>query len=185
MESSVFKSGSKKVGCKRGLLDCILNSPYVRILCFYLAFIMTGMVSPPNVARASFISQQSNSTKDLDSQSLETLRVALENELIAEKLSQLGLTKKEIIERVKQLSVEEREFVLAKLNTIQKGGNDLEDELEAFFGAMVFVAVVVIGILYLGYLGIKAIAGGSTDKDKNEQPDSGEEVELPNDPDTD
>ena len=139
------------------------RSAFIKVLCCYLVLFMAGMIPGPDKARASFISYQSEIVNELDSESLEILRTALENELIAEKFSELGLTQEEIIRRVVQLSPGEREVVLEKLDTIQQGGDDLED----FFNGLGLVVAVVIGILYLGYLGIKAIVDASKDKDKD------------------
>jgi len=180
MKNSVIKSGSGDGSDTIGLLNGILSSPYVKILCCYLALVMIGLISFPKTAWASFISHQSENAIELDSEFLETLRTVLENELITEKFSELGLTQEEIIRRVEQLSPGEREVVLENLDTIQCGGDDLED----FFNGIGLAICIVIGILYLGYLGIKAIVDASKDKDKNEAPDSEKEVHLQKKPDT-
>ena len=99
-----------------------LHSPYIKAICCYLALVVAGFLPGPMEARASFISHQSEETTKLDPESLETFRIALEHELIAEKLSELGLTEEEIIQRIEQLSPEETEIVLKQLDSIQSGG---------------------------------------------------------------
>jgi len=180
MKKSVIKFGLGGGNNSRGVVNGILVSPYVKVLCCYLALFMTGLVSSPKAAMASFISHRSELVNDLDSESLKILRTALENELIAEKFSELGLTQEEIIRRIEELNPEEREVVLEKLDTIQRGGNDLEGLVDM----LVIVVYAVIFILCLGYLGIKAVADASKDKDKNDKQDSEKEIDLQKGQDT-
>lgn len=99
-----------------------LRTPYIKVLCCYLVLFMAGLIPVPETAWASFIYHQPGKTNELDHESLEILQILLENELITEKLSELGLTEKEIIQRIEQLSPEEREIVLDELKDVQKGG---------------------------------------------------------------
>jgi hypothetical protein len=100
----------------------VFRSPLIKTICCYLALVMTGLIPVSREAHASFIPQQPDDIRDLDPGSLEALRTVLEHDLIAEKLSELGLSKEEILQRVEELSPEEREEVLANLNTVQAGG---------------------------------------------------------------
>ena len=103
-------------------MDAFLRSPYTKTLCCYLALVMAGLIPGPMEARASFISPQPKEMSKLDPESMEALRVALENELIVEKLSELGLSSEEVNHRIEQLSPEERQIVLEELKTVQIGG---------------------------------------------------------------
>lgn len=87
-----------------------LRSPYIKVLCFYLVLFMAGLIPVPEQAWASFISNQSEEVRELDQESLEALQTLLENELIAGKLSELGLSFGEIVHRIEQLSPEERQI---------------------------------------------------------------------------
>jgi hypothetical protein len=86
---------------------------------------MAGLIPGPMEARASFISYPSKEIEKLDQESLETLRIVLENQLIAEKLFELGLSSEEIIHSIEQLSPEERQVVLENLQSVQVGGADV------------------------------------------------------------
>ena len=100
-----------------------LRSPYIKVLCFYLALFVAGLIHVPEIAWASFIFSQSEEIRELDQEPFEVLQTFLEHELIAEKLSELGLSTNEIIQRIEQLSPEERDAVLANLEMLQKGGD--------------------------------------------------------------
>ena len=128
-------------------MNNFLRSPFIKVICCYLALVMVGLFPGPMQARASFISHQTEETTELDAESLETLRMVLEHDLIAEKLSELGLTEEEVIQRVEQLSPDEREIVLEKLDAIQSGG----DDLSLFWFAVVYL-LIVIGLL-MGFFG--------------------------------
>ncbi len=121
-----------------------LRSPIIKFICWYLVLVMIGLLPVPKEARASFISNQPQEITEMDQESLEALRTVLEQELIAEKLSKLGLTGEEVIQRVEQLSPEERELVLEKLDTIQSGGF-IEDLPVGFrIAVLVFIGVFVL-----------------------------------------
>ena len=61
---------------------------------------MAGLIPIPEKAWASFISHQPEKASELDPESLEILQTFLENELIEEKLSELGLSSEEVIHRI-------------------------------------------------------------------------------------
>jgi hypothetical protein len=106
-----------------------------------------------NEARASFISLKAMETEELDKVSLENRRIALENELIMEKLSELGLSDVEIDQWISQLSRDEREVVLKELETIQNGGQNsiLSDSLfpELSAGGKLFLVAAIILVLII------------------------------------
>ena len=134
-----------------------LRSPLTKVLCCYLALFMAGLIHYPDQACASFIRNSREDLQEMDQDSLEALRAVLEDELLKEKLSELGLTKEEIIQRVEQLSPEERKIVLEKLDTIQSGGDSdwlLESLLQSGLVLLVIIvkpieSLVVIVTIYL------------------------------------
>ena len=132
-------------------MNCFIRSPYIKVLCCYLILFMAGLIPVPETAWASFIYYQSEKTNELDPESLEVLQTVLENALITEKLSELGLTEKEIIHRIEQLSPEERQIVLEKLESVQAGG-----QFE------VLVVIILICLIYMLVVSAAALAVGIT-----------------------
>jgi hypothetical protein len=82
---------------------------------------MVGMIPVP--VEASFIQYRQEDLSDMNQNSLETMRTLLENELIVEKLAELGLSSEEIFYRIDQLNPEERQIVLNQLEGVQSGGS--------------------------------------------------------------
>ena len=120
----------------------LIRSPYIKILCCYLALFMTGIIPHPREVWASFIPYSPKEVRELDEESLKTIQTALENKMISEKLSELGLTEEEVILRVEQLNPEEREVVLEKLETIQSGG--FAEPIILLIAAIIYVPIAII-----------------------------------------
>jgi hypothetical protein len=112
---------------------------------------MAGLIPVPETAWASFIYHKPEKTNELDPESLEILQTLFENELIAEKLSELGLTEKEIIQRIEQLSPEERQIVLEELKSVQAGG-----QFEAL------AVIIFICLIYMFFVSTYALVVGIT-----------------------
>ena len=123
-------------------MNNLLRHPYIKVLCCYLVFFMAGLIPVPDKAWASFISHQPERTYELDPESIKTLQIVLENELIAEKLSELGLSSEEVIHRIEQLSPEERQIVLEELKTVQVGGDAAGFALQAFLVCLLFAPIL-------------------------------------------
>lgn len=102
-------------------MNRFLRSPFTKVICTYLALWMVGMIPVP--VEASFIQYRQEDLSDMNQNSLETMRTLLENELIVEKLAELGLSSEEIFYRIDQLNPEERQVVLKQLEGVQSGGS--------------------------------------------------------------
>lgn len=101
----------------------ILRYPAVRLICWYLAFTLSGLFILPAAAQAAFISPSEGTLAGMDIDNLATVREALENGILTEKLTALGLSADEITARLDALTPEERQAVLADADKIQAGGN--------------------------------------------------------------
>jgi hypothetical protein len=145
-----------------------LRSTYIKVLCCYLALFMAGLIPGPEMVWASFLHHQQEGLSEMDQESMEDLRVILENELIREKLSVLGLSSAEIIHRIEQLSTEERQIILEELQSVQLGGNG--SEILIWIGILLYI-LVEIGEVVGGYVNLfKDIASlGGEKKAKGEK----------------
>ena len=119
----------------------ILTLPAVKAVCLYLVVVLSGAVALPSAAHAAFISPSENVLAGLDVTSLEGIRAALEDELLTERLTALGLSPEEIQVRLDSLTVQERQAVMADVEKLQAGGDGL--------GALVSLAVLVLIIILI------------------------------------
>lgn len=117
----------------------ILRYPVVRFVCWYLAFTFSGLFFLPAAAQAAFISTSREALAGLDADALTNLRTALENGVLKERLTNLGLSADEIRKRLDSLSTEERQAVLKDVDRIQAGGD----------GVVTLLVVVLLVLLIL------------------------------------
>ena len=101
----------------------MLRSPAVRLFCWYLAFTLSGLFMMPAAAKAAFISPSEEIVAGIDADTLVTVREALEDGVLTEKLTALGLSPEEIRTRIDALSPDERQAVLEEADRIQAGGD--------------------------------------------------------------
>lgn len=101
----------------------MLHYPAVRLVCWYLAFILSGLFILPAAAQAAFISPSHEILAGIDADAIAVVREALETGILTEKLTAVGLSPDEINTRLDALTPEEREAVLADVDQIQAGGN--------------------------------------------------------------
>lgn len=107
-----------------------LSHPIARLICLYLALSLAMPLALPSATWASFISfYKSKENCNTEENSL-AFKIRLENTLIAEQLSQLGLSLYETEEHLLQLSAEERTTLLQELKNIQVGGSSENDGSE-------------------------------------------------------
>jgi len=118
----------------------MLRYPAVRLICWYLAFTLSGFVMLPATAQAGFISPSEGTLVEMDADVLTTVREALEEGILTEKLTALGLSADEITARLDALTPDERQVVLADMEQIQAGGD--------LVSILVIVALVLL-ILHL------------------------------------
>jgi len=76
----------------------------------------------PTIAAAEFIRSTGTTSDEAAWIDLSTLQAELENELIQEKLEQLGLSPEEVQARVDSLTPEQRDAVVQQLEATQAGG---------------------------------------------------------------
>jgi hypothetical protein len=103
----------------------MLRYPAVRLICWYLAFTLSGLFILPAAAQAAFISPSEGALAAMDVDTLATVREALEKGLLKEKLTALGLSADEITTRLDALTPDERQAVLNDVDKIQAGGNGI------------------------------------------------------------
>ncbi|MDF1536773.1 MAG: PA2779 family protein [bacterium] len=101
----------------------LLSSPVARMTCWYLTFVLSGMVFLPGAVQAAFIPSAPAEMTGMSGDLLAEARNALEDQLLAEKLTALGLSPEEVQARLDSLTVEERQAVVADLENIQAGGS--------------------------------------------------------------
>jgi hypothetical protein len=103
----------------------MLRNPAVRMICWYLAFTLSGFFILPVTAQAGFISPSEGTLAEMDVDAIAVVREALEEGILTEKLTALGLSADEIKARLDALTPDERQAVLADMEQIQAGGDSL------------------------------------------------------------
>lgn len=116
----------------------ILERRVSKGICFYLVFVFSGMFVLPITAQAAFLPSSDSIMNEMEVASLDEVRAALEDDLLTEHLTALGLSPEEISARIDSLTVEEREAVMAHAGKIQAGGIDI-----------VGIAIVVIAAILI------------------------------------
>ncbi|MGD8353042.1 MAG: PA2779 family protein [Pseudomonadota bacterium] len=101
----------------------MLCHPAVRLICWYLVFTLSGVFVTPLTAQAAFISPSQEILSGVKPGSLEAVKESLENGLLSEKLTALGLSPDEIRIRLDSLTPDERQAVIDDVDQIQAGGN--------------------------------------------------------------
>ena len=120
----------------------VLRYPAFRVICWYLVFTLSGLFVLPATLQAAFISPSAKTLAEKDIDRLADVREALENDLLAEKLTSLGLLPEEIKARLDSLTPEERQAVLTDIDHVQAGGN----------GIVTLLIVILLVILILKLL---------------------------------
>lgn len=120
----------------------MLKNPAVRLVCWYLVLTFSGALLLPSAAQAAFLSPSRGDLAGMDDGALAAAREALEEGVLTERLSALGLSQDEIRQRLDSLTTEEREAVMADVERIQAGGN----------GVVTVLLVVLLVILILKLL---------------------------------
>jgi len=120
----------------------VLRYPAFRLICWYLVFTLSGLFALPATVQAAYISSTARILSDGNTDGLEAVREALEEELLTEKLASLGLSSEEIRTRLDSLTPEERQVVLADIDKVQAGGN----------GIVTLLVIVLLVVLILKLL---------------------------------
>lgn len=114
----------------------------VRLICWYLAIALSGLLILPGTVQAAFISSSESALAGIDEDTLAVVRETLENGVLTEKLNALGLSPEEITVRLDALTPDERQAVLADVDKIQSGGD----------GVVTLLIVVLLVVLILKLL---------------------------------
>jgi predicted PurR-regulated permease PerM len=105
------------------MLKRTLRHPFTRLTVCYLVLFFAGTFTLPVVAEAAFMSCAGKNLSGMAPDTIARVQAVLEETYIAERLSSLGLSTTEIQERISSLTAQEREMTVAKIDTIQSGGN--------------------------------------------------------------
>ncbi len=125
----------------------LLRHPVTLFVCWYLSVFFAGIFALPAVAQAAFVSSvppalpSAASAAPADAAALDALRVSLEDQVLRDRLSALGVSAPRVEERLAGLSDAERQQVLADLGRIQAGGDAV--------GSLVGVALLVLIIILI------------------------------------
>jgi len=103
----------------------ILERPFSKGICLYLVFVFSGVFALPIAAQAAFLPSSDNILNEMEVTSLVEVRAALEDDLLTERLTALGLSPEEIRTRLDALTAEERQAVMDHLEELQTGGSDI------------------------------------------------------------
>lgn len=121
-------------------MNRLLKKPAVRVICWYLVLLFSGVLSLPATAIAGFISPNS-AVVTVSAADMSSIREDLENSLLFERLAEVGLTAEEIEIRLRDMTAEERRSVLTDLDTIQAGGDGV--------GTLVSLAVLALLVILI------------------------------------
>jgi hypothetical protein len=119
----------------------ILTLPAVKVVSLYLVLALSGFAALPSAAHAAFISTSESVLAELDVTGVEGIRAALEDDLLTERLSALGLSSEEIQARLDSLTVEERQAVMTDVEKLQAGGDAV--------GSVVGLAILILLIILI------------------------------------
>lgn len=121
-------------------MEKFLHFKGVKLVCFYLAMVMSGLLLAPAAAQAAFVSAVPPAG-DADMVDLAAVRAGLQKDLVADRLSALGLDARDISHRLDALSPDELEAVAAEAEHIQSGGDGV--------GTLVTLAVLVLLVVLI------------------------------------
>ena len=107
------------------MLKSFLENPVTRFTACYLVLFFAGAFALPAVAEAAFITSPERPLEGVAPDAVAQVQAALEDEYIAERLSSMGLSFTEIQERLADLTVEERESIVSRIDTLQAGGDGI------------------------------------------------------------
>ncbi|MBN2720882.1 MAG: PA2779 family protein [Proteobacteria bacterium] len=118
------------------------GKPVCRLVCWYLVLFLSGAVLFPGTVRAAFVSPSEGALAGMDGDVLSSVTLALEDELLSERLSRAGLSSEEIKARLESLSPDERQAVLDQLESLQAGG-------DGGIGTLVSLAVLILLVILI------------------------------------
>jgi len=107
------------------MLKNILTLPVTRWTAGYLVLFFAGVFALPPVVEAAFISSPKAHFEGMSPDAIAQVQAALEDEYLAEHLCSLGLSPSEIQQRLSNLTIEERESILSRIDSLQAGGDGI------------------------------------------------------------
>jgi hypothetical protein len=117
----------------------IYKSALAKRTSILLIFVFSLISLVPHV-EAAFIPSSDSRTGLVRSQDIQTIKKALENKIVKQRLQDLGFSEKEIQERLNQLSDEEVHSLAMQIDTLSQGG---------ILGVIIAVLVIVVLVLLI------------------------------------
>jgi hypothetical protein len=117
----------------------IYNSALAKHTSILLVFLFSLISLVPRV-EAAFIPSSVSRTDLVRSQDIQTIKKALENKIVKQRLQDLGFSEKEIQERLNQLSDEEVHSLAMQIDSVSQGG---------ILGVIIAVLVIVVLVLVI------------------------------------
>lgn len=112
---------------------------FVRRITIVLIILMSLISLVPRV-EAAFIPSGESQTEMMRDQDMQTIKKALENKLVTQRLQDLGFSDQEIQDRMDQLSDQEVHNLATQIDSVSQGG---------IFGVVIAVLVIVILVLVI------------------------------------
>ena len=116
------------------------NAPLLRRIAIILVVPMALISIMPQV-EAAFISSDESFSYNMRQQDTATIKKALEQKLVKQRLKTLGYSEDEVKARLDKLSDNELHRFATQLNSLTAGGGGL--------GGIIVLSVVIVGIFYL------------------------------------
>lgn len=120
-------------------MQTIYKSALAKSTSILLIFVFSLISLVPRV-EAAFIPSSDSHTGLVRSQDIQTIKKALENKVVKQRLKDLGFSEKEIQERLNQLSDEEVHNLAMQIDTLSQGG---------ILGVIIAVLIIVVLVLVI------------------------------------
>ena len=117
----------------------IYNSALAKHTSILLVLLFSLISLVPRV-EAAFIPSSDSRTDLVRSQDIQTIKKALENKIVKQRLQDLGFSEKEIQERLNQLSDEEVHSLAMQIDSVSQGG---------ILGVIIAVLLIVVLVLVI------------------------------------
>ena len=105
-----------------------------------LLILVLSFISIIPRVEAAFIPSSDSQTSLMRNQDIQTIKKALENKIVKQRLQDLGFSEKEIQERLNQLSDEEVHSLAMQIDSLSQGG---------ILGVIIAVLVIVLLVLLI------------------------------------
>ena len=120
-------------------MQTIYKSALAKRTSILLIFVLSLISLVPRV-EAAFIPSSDSQTSLMRNQDIQTIKKALENKIVKQRLQDLGYSEKEIQDRLNQLSDEEVHSLAMRIDSLSQGG---------ILGLVIAVLVIVVLVLLI------------------------------------